>query len=122
MSRSAAFGDDLDGWLTPFLDAMGRSTRRRWGTVVLRGLLGRDGTKSVEPIAARLGLRGHDELHHFISSPAWNDAPLWRVLAGQADVIVGGDDAVVVVVDEKCQLQGAFGRPRGRRIELGKAG
>ncbi len=97
MSRSAVFGDDLDGWLTPFLDAMARSTRRRWGPVYLRGLLGPDGPKSVQPIATRLGLRGHDQLHRFISSPAWNDAPLWRVLAEQADAVVGGDDAVLVV-------------------------
>lgn len=81
MSRFAAPGDDLEHWLTPFLATMGRSTRRRWGPVYVRGLLGPDGPKSVQPIAARLGLRGHDQLHHFISSPAWDDAPLWRVLA-----------------------------------------
>ena len=78
MSRSAALGDDLDRWLTPFLDVMGRSTRRRWGPLYVRGLLGPDGPKSVQPIAARLGLSGHDQLHHFVSSPAWDDAPLWR--------------------------------------------
>ena len=106
MSRSAAVGDDLDGWLTPFLEAMGRSTRRRWGPVYLRGLLGPDGPKSVQPIAARLGLRGHDQLHHFVSSPAWDDAPLWRVLAEQADAIVGGDDAVLVVDDTALPKKG----------------
>ena len=106
MSRSAAFGDDLDHWLTPFLDAMGRSTRRRWGPVYLRGLLGPDGPKSVQPIAVRLGLRGHDQLHHFISSPAWDDAPLWRVLAEQADAVVGGDDAVLVVDDTALRKKG----------------
>lgn len=106
MFRSGAFGDDLDGWLTPFLEAMGRSTRRRWGPVYLRGLLGPDGPKSVQPIATRLGLRGHDQLHHFISSPAWDDAPLWRVLAGQADALVGGGDAVLVVDDTALPKKG----------------
>ncbi len=76
MSRSAALGEDLDVWLTPFLEVMGRSTRRRWGPLYVRGLLGPDGPKSVQPIAARLGLSGHDQLHHFVSSPAWDDAPL----------------------------------------------
>ena len=90
MSRSVAFGDDLDRWLTPFLEVMGRSTRRRWGPLYVRGLLGPDGPKSVQPIAERLGLRGHDQLHHFISSSSWDDAPLWRVLAERADAIVGG--------------------------------
>ena len=106
MSRSAAFGDDFDHWLTPFLEAMGRSTRRRWGPIYLRGLLGPDGPKSVQPIASRLGLRGHDQLHHFVSSAAWDDAPLWRVLAGQADAVVGGDDAVLVVDDTALPKKG----------------
>ena len=106
MSRSAAFGDDFDHWLTPFLEAMGRSTRRRWGPLYLRGLLGPDGPKSVQPIASRLGLRGHDQLHHFVSSTAWDDAPLWRVLAGQADAVVGGDDAVLVVDDTALPKKG----------------
>jgi SRSO17 transposase len=106
VSRSAAFGDDLDHWLTPFLEAMGRSTRRRWGPVYLRGLLGPDGPKSVQPIATRLGLGGHDQLHHFISSPAWDDGPLWRVLAAPADAVVGGDDAVLVVDDTALPKKG----------------
>lgn len=31
---------DLDGWLAPFLAAMGRKTRRAWAPFYLRGLLG----------------------------------------------------------------------------------
>lgn len=85
---------------------MGRSTRRRWGPLYVRGLLGPDGPKSVQPIAARLGLHGHDQLHHFVSSPAWDDAPLWRVLAEQADAAVGGNDAVLVVDDTAIPKKG----------------
>ena len=62
--------------------------------------------KSVQPIAARLGLAGHDQLHHFVSSPAWDDAPLWRVLAERADRLVGGDDAVLVVDDTALPKKG----------------
>jgi SRSO17 transposase len=62
-------------------------------------LLGGGERKSIQPMAERLGLPGHDQLHHFISSPAWDDAPLWRVLAEQADRTVGGADAVLVVDD-----------------------
>jgi SRSO17 transposase len=65
----------------------------------VRGLLGSGERKSIQPMAERLGLPGHDQLHHFISSPAWDDAPLWRVLAEQADRQVGGTDAVLVVDD-----------------------
>jgi SRSO17 transposase len=103
-----AAGDDLDRWLAPFLDVMGRSTRRRWGPLYVRGLLGPDGPKSVQPLATRLGLRSHDQLHHFISSDAWDNAPLWRVLAKQADKLVGGDDAVLVVDDTAIPKKGAL--------------
>jgi len=108
VSRSTALGEDLDRWLTPFLDVMGRSTRRRWGPLYVRGLLGPDGPRSVQPIAARLGLPGHDQLHHFVSSAAWNDAPLWRVLAEQADLLVGGPDAVLVVDDTGVPKKGSL--------------
>ena len=90
---------DLDKWLAPFLDVIGRSTRRKMAPLYVRGLLGPDGPKSIQPMAERLGLPGHDQLHHFVTSPAWDDAPLWRVLAEQADRQVGGDDAVLVVDD-----------------------
>jgi SRSO17 transposase len=96
----------LDAWLAPFLDVMGRVTRRRWAPLYLHGLLGPDGRKSLQPLAARLGLGGHDQLQHFIASPAWDDAPLRRVLAGEADALVGGPDAVLVVDDTALPKKG----------------
>ena len=90
---------DLDHWLEPFLDATGRSTRRKMAPLYVRGLLGSGGRKSVQPMAERLGLSSHDPLHHFISSRAWDDAPLWRVLAEAVDRQVGGAGAVLVVDD-----------------------
>src|SRR3954466_11929648 len=90
---------DLDHWLDPFLDATGRSTRRKMAPLYVRGLLGSGGRKSVQPMAERLGLSRHDPLHHFISRRAWDDAPLWRVLAEAVDRQVGGAGAVLVVDD-----------------------
>jgi SRSO17 transposase len=97
---------DLNTWLEPFLDVSGRSTRRKMAPLYVRGLLGPDGPKSIQPMAERLGLPGHDQLHHFIASPAWDDAPLWRVLAEQANRQVGGDDAVLVVDDSGTPKKG----------------
>jgi SRSO17 transposase len=99
-------GGDLDAWLTPFLGVMGRRTRSKWAPLYVRGLLGPDGPKSVQPIAARLGLPGHDQLHHFVSSPAWDDGPLWRVLAEQANRLLGGEAAVLVVDDTALPKKG----------------
>ena len=90
---------NLDAWLAPFLAVMGRKTRRAWAPFYLRGLLGPGGRKSLQPMAARLGLAGHDQLQHFIASPAWDDGPLWAVLAHEADRLVGGPDAFLVIDD-----------------------
>src|SRR3954453_7581097 len=90
---------DLDAWLKPFLDVTGRKPRRNMAPLYVRGLLGGGGRKSIQPMAERLGLPGHDQLHHFISSSAWDDAPLWRVLAEQADRAGGGAEAVLMVDD-----------------------
>jgi hypothetical protein len=54
---------ELDGWLAPFLDVMGRKTHRGWAPLYLRGLLGPGERKSLQPIALRLGLSGHDQLY-----------------------------------------------------------
>jgi SRSO17 transposase len=106
MGEVCGAADDLDAWLEPFLAAMGRKTRRTWAPLYLRGLLGPGERKSLQPMAARLGLRGHDQLHHFVTSPAWDDGPLWTVLAKTADRLVGGPDAVLVIDDTALPKKG----------------
>ena len=59
-------------------------------------------------MAACLGLSGHDQLQHFIASPAWNDAPLWQVLAAQADRLVGGSRAALVIDDTALPKKGTL--------------
>ena len=81
MVERDGLGSDLDGWLEPFLAALGHKKRRGWAPMYLRGLLGPSARKSLQPMAASLGLSGHDQLQHFVASPAWDDAPLLRVLA-----------------------------------------
>jgi SRSO17 transposase len=99
---------DLDDWLAPFLDVMGRKTRRAWAPFYLRGLLGPGERKSLQPMAARLGLPGHDQLQHFIASTAWDDGPLWTVLAQEADRLVGGQDAYLVIDDTALPKKGTL--------------
>ena len=117
----AGVAGDLDAWLTPFLDVLGRKTRRTWAPLYLRGLLGPGERKSLQPMAARLGLSRHDQLHHFVASPAWNDGPLWRVLAREADRLVGGPGAALVVDDTalpKIGYQATSGTGQFRHAEL----
>src|ERR671926_173921 len=112
----------LDAWLEPFLGAMGRKTRRGWAPLYLRGLLGPGERKSLQPMAARLGLSGHDQLQHFIASPAWDDGPLWKVLARKADQLVGGADAVLVIDDTALPKKGMLSVGVARQYcgQLGK--
>lgn len=113
---------DLDAWLAPFLDVMGRKTRRTWAPLYLRGLLGPGERKSLQPMAARLGLSGHDQLQHFIASPAWDDGPLATVLAHEADRLVGGSKAYLVIDDTALPKQGKLSVGVARQYcgQLGK--
>ena len=113
---------DLDDWLAPFLDVMGRKTRRSWAPFYVRGLLGPGERKSLQPMAARLGLPGHDQLQHFIASTAWDDAPLWTVLAHEADRLVGGADAYLVIDDTAVPKKGTLSVGVARQYcgQLGK--
>src|SRR5215218_4324780 len=110
---------DLDTWLEPFLEATGRKTRRKMAPLYVRGLLGSGERKSIQPMAERLGLPGHDQLHHFISSPAWDDAPLWRVLAEQADRQVGSADAVLMVDDTGLPKKGDLAAAKRHGVSRG---
>jgi hypothetical protein len=113
---------DLDAWLTPFLSAMGRKTRRHWAPLYLRGLLGPGERKSLQPMAARLGLSGHDQLQHFIASPAWDDGLLWTAVARTADRLVGGSDACLVIDDTALPKKGTLSVGVARQYcgQLGK--
>ena len=95
----ADWREELKGWLGPFLAALGHKKRRLWAPVYLRGLIGPGERKSLQPMAERLGLRGHDQLQHFVASPSWDDGPLRQRLVESADAILGGQEAVLVVDD-----------------------
>ena len=113
---------DLDAWLGPFLSALGHKKRRTCAPLYLRGLLGPGERKSLQPMAARLGLPGHDQLQHFVASPAWDDGPLWTALAREADRLVGGPQAALVVDDTALPKKGALSVGVARQYcgQLGK--
>ena len=122
MAEAGGAGGDLDAWLAPFLAALGHKRRRTWAPLYVRGLLGPGERKSLQPMAARLGLPGHDQLQHFVASPAWDDGPLWAVLAEKADRLLGGPDAVLVIDDTALPKKGALSVGAARQYcgQLGK--
>ena len=103
----ADWGGDLDRWLAPFLARLGHKARRRMCPLYVAGLIGPGDRKSVEPMASRWAPGDYDQLHHFISSGVWNEALLEEELAIQADKLVGGVSAVLVVDDTALPKKGS---------------
>lgn len=91
--------DELERWLRPFLDRLGHKTRQRMCPLCAAGLIGPGDRKSVQPMAERLATDNFDQLYHFIADGVWDAAPLESELLNQADRLVGGKDAVLVIDD-----------------------
>ncbi len=90
---------DLEVWLAPFLAALRHKTRMRVCPAYIAGLIGPGDRKSVQPMAARSGEFGYDQLHHFVADGVWDSAPLEAVLLKEADRLVG-DEAGYLVIDD----------------------
>src|ERR1700734_1956984 len=103
----AAWDDDLLGWLAPFLARLGHKARRRMCPLYVAGLIGPGDRKSVEPMASRWAPADYDQLHHFVSSGVWNEALLEEELAIQADKLIEGAGAALVIDDTALPKKGS---------------
>ena len=97
--------NDLEEWLAPFLGALGNKARTRMCPAYVAGLIGSGDRKSIQPMAARDGQVGYDQLHH-LASGAWNAVPLEKVLLAEADKMVGSDDAWLIIDDTALPKKG----------------
>jgi SRSO17 transposase len=97
---------ELGRWLAPFLARLGHKARRRMCPLYIAGLIGPGDRKSVQPMAERLAPGEYDQLHHFVSAGVWDAAPLEEELLIQADRLVGGRDAVLVIDDTALPKKG----------------
>lgn len=100
------WNDELLKWLQPFLVRLGHKKRRQMCPLYVAGLIGPGERKSMEPMAARLAPDHYDRLHHFISSGVWEASLLEEELAIQANKLVGGEDAVLVIDDTALPKKG----------------
>lgn len=103
---SSDWNSDLQAWLVPFLERLGHKARRRMCPLYVAGLIGPGDRKSVQPMAERLAPGGYDQMHHFIADGVWDAAPLEAELLAQADRLVGGSDAVLVIDDTALPKKG----------------
>lgn len=61
----------LESFLAKLTVRLGRSERRHWAGVYVRGLLLDGERKSIEPMATRLG-QSNQDLQHFVSQSPWS--------------------------------------------------
>lgn len=97
---------DLEAWLTPFVKALRHKTRGRMCPAYVAGLIGPGDRKSMQPMAVRGGEVSYDQLHHFIAAGIWDSAPLEVALLAEADRLVGGETAVLVIDDTALPKKG----------------
>src|SRR6202795_640428 len=105
-SARSDWEEELGRWLKPFLERLGHKARQRMCPLYVAGLIGPGDRKSVAPMAERLATGGYDQLHHFVAAGVWDAAPLESELLVQADRLVGGSDAVLVIDDTAMPKKG----------------
>ena len=106
VGRTLDWRDELGRWLKPFLDRLGHKARRRMCPLYVSGLIGPGDRKSIQPMSERLVAGDYDQLHHFIAAGVWDAAPVETELLVQADRLVGGDAAVLVIDDTAIPKKG----------------
>ena len=106
MSTSVAWEHELQSWLEPFLTHLHHPARRRMCPLYVAGLIGPGERKSLQPIAARLAPADYDQLHHFVAVGPWDETPLEAELLAQANRLVGGPDAILVIDDTALPKKG----------------
>src|ERR1700723_1864067 len=106
VDTTSRWEDELGRWLEPFLDRLGHKARRRMCPLYISGLIGPGDRKSVQPMAGRLAPGEYDQLHHFIAYGVGDAVPWEAELLVQADRLVGGKDAVLVIDDTAMPKKG----------------
>ena len=107
VGRTSDWKEELRRFLKPFLARLGHKARRQMCPLYVSGLIGPGDRKSIQPMAERLALGEHDQLHHFIAAGVWDATPVETELLVQADRLVGGSDAVLVIDDTAIPKKGA---------------
>lgn len=103
---TASWRKELNAWLEPFVAGLGDRRRRRMCPLYVAGLIGPGDRKSIQPMAAREEGAGYDQLHHFVTSGLWDSAPLEAALLREADRLVGGEDAYLIIDDTALPKKG----------------
>ena len=113
----------LERFLVDLMEPVGRSERRHWGSVYVRGLLLDGERKSIEPIAARLPEGNVQALQQFVGQSPWEWEPIWKRLGKRMTSELEAEPAWVID-DTGFPKQGAHSVGVARQYSgtLGKTG
>jgi len=113
----------LERFLADLLEPVGRSERRHWGAVYIRGLLLNGERKSIEPMAARLPEGNVQAMQQLVGQSPWAWTPVWERL-GRRMTRELEPDAAWVIDDTGFPKQGtrSVGVARQYSGTLGKTG
>ena len=86
----------LERFLVDLLEPVGRSERRHWGAVYVRGLLLDGERKSVEPMASRLPDGNVQAMQQFVGQSPWDWKPIWERLGRRMTMELEPESAWVI--------------------------
>jgi SRSO17 transposase len=86
----------LERFLLDLLEPIGRSERRHWGELYVRGLLQNGERKSIEPMAARLPDGNVQAMQQFVGQSPWEWQEVWARLGKRMTAELEPDSAWVV--------------------------
>ena len=113
----------LEQFLTDLVAPLGRSERRHWADVYVRGLLLDGERKSIEPLASRVPDGNVQALQQLVGQSPWEWLPVWERLARRMTAELAPEPAWVVD-DTGFPKQGAHSVGVARQYSgtLGKVG
>jgi SRSO17 transposase len=108
----------LEAFAARMLGGLGRADQRAKGGLYLRGLMLDGKRKSMQPMAARLGV-DHQQLQQFVTSSTWDYGEVRRRVAGWADEVI---EPRAYVVDDTGFAKDGAGSPGVARMYSGTLG
>ena len=113
----------LEQFLADLLEPLGRSERKHWSEVYVRGLLLDGERKSIEPLAARVPDGNVQAMQQLVGQSPWDWLPIWELL-GKRMTAELEPDSVWVIDDTGFPKQGehSVGVERQYSGTLGRVG
>jgi len=85
----------LDRFLSPFVRALGRSERRKWGETYVRALMLGDSRRNPRRMSFQ-GQGDEQSLQQFVHQSPWDEKPLLDILAAHAEAMAPGVRALIL--------------------------